>query len=103
MVADRSIDANEAVLPDNDAAGNDHVRGDEAVVRDARMMADVVTRPQRRIVADLDERLNGVVLENQAILADLEIRPRRRLRADVRSKRIPFLLCLAAALGADRI
>ena len=42
-----------------------HVRRDEAVIVDHRVVADVIAAPQRHVVADRHERLNRVVFEDE--------------------------------------
>src|SRR4051794_11870233 len=66
-------------------------------------MADVVAAPEHHVVADVDERLDRVVLEDEAVLADDEIGPRRRLRADVGNQPITALLRLPADAGSDLV
>ena len=39
------------------------------MVADRRIVADVVAAPQRHVVADSHERLDGVVLEDEAVVA----------------------------------
>ena len=54
---------------DADVARDDDVGADEAVVLDGRVVADVVAAPERDVVADRDERLHRVVLEDEAVVA----------------------------------
>src|SRR5262245_59140684 len=46
VVGHRHIDPKKAVLADLAEAGDDYVRGDEHVVVDARVVADMVSAPQ---------------------------------------------------------
>ena len=71
MVAQRRIHPDETGFADLDAAGNDDVGGEEAMIANRRMMADMISAPQRHIVADGCERLDRVVLENKAVLAPI--------------------------------
>ena len=61
-VAQRGVDADERVCPDPHMARHDDVRGDEAVVLDGRVVADVIAAPQRDVVADVHERLDRCCL-----------------------------------------
>lgn len=63
------VDSDEALFVDRHAAGNDYMRGKEAMISDDGMVTNMVAAPQGDIVADLHERLNGVVFKNKAILA----------------------------------
>ena len=57
-----------ALTPMNDRVadahvpGDDDVGGDEAVILDARVVADVVAAPQRDVVADRDKGLDWCCL-----------------------------------------
>ena len=59
-----------SVFADTYVPGHDDVRRDKAVVLDHRVVTDVVPAPHRNVAADLDERLNRVVLEDEAVVAD---------------------------------
>src|SRR5262245_32182705 len=88
------------MLLDRAVAGYHHVRGDHHVILDLGVMTDVVAAPHHHVVADLDERLNRVVLEDEAVVAAQETWPGGRLRADIADEPIAALLGLAILLGA---
>src|SRR5688572_19298176 len=62
------------------------------MILDDGVMADVVAAPHDNVVADGDERLDCVVLEDEAVLAAGEVWPGRRLAADVTYQPITALL-----------
>src|SRR5207237_5364519 len=76
------------------AAGDDDVRGDEAVVADARVMAHVVAAPEDHVAADPDERLDHVRLEDEAVVAEVELAEVDRPRADVADQLVAVPLAL---------
>src|SRR5262249_25834271 len=53
---------------------DDHVRRQEAMVLDDRIVADVVAAPECHVVANLHKRLNRVVFENKTVVADGMVR-----------------------------
>ena len=70
VVAQGGVHSDKAFGPDPNTARDNHMGGNEAVILDRRMMADVITRPERDVVTDFDEGLDGVVLENETVVAD---------------------------------
>jgi hypothetical protein len=68
------------------------MRGDEAIAADPRVMADVIAAPEHDVIAERDERLDDVVLEDEAMLSDPRVVPDHRLRADERCR------CIASRL-----
>src|SRR5690242_5149259 len=83
MIADGNVDADEAALPDANAARDHHVRRQEDVILDHRMVADMIAAPQRHIGANGGQGLDGIVLEDEAILLRLEARKDCRTTADI--------------------
>ena len=73
VVAQRGVDADEAVRADAGVSGHDHLRRQEAVVADRRVVADVVAAPQHHVAAQPDEGLHDVALEDEAVLAQLDV------------------------------
>src|SRR6266481_3709653 len=71
VIAQRSIDPNEAGFVDFDTARDHDMRCDEAVVADSRMVANMITAPQCDVVTNSDKRLNGVVFKNETVFTDL--------------------------------
>src|SRR5205085_7580631 len=69
------------------------VRGQEAVILDGRIVADVIPAPQRDVIADADEGLDGVVLQDEAVVPDGVIGEEGAAAADVARQLV------AAALG----
>src|SRR3989441_11444949 len=55
-VSERRVDTEERVGADAHVAGHHDVRGDETVVFDHRIVADVVAAPHGDVVADFHER-----------------------------------------------
>src|SRR3546814_4521067 len=80
------IDTHEAALADHAMPGDADVGCDVDMVLDLRPVPQVVAAPDHHVVADLDRRLDGLVLQNEAIVTDTEVRPDDRTRADVRSE-----------------
>src|SRR3546814_7164705 len=79
--------------------GDADVGCDVDMVLDLRPVPQVVAAPDHHVVADLDRRLDGLVLQNEAIVTDTEVRPDDRTRADVGGKPVsgrprPMLLVL---------
>jgi hypothetical protein len=60
-----------------------HVRGEEDVVANNAMVADMIAAPNHYVVADGDERLNSIVFEDETILARMEPREVRRPAAHI--------------------
>ena len=79
------------------------MRGDEDVVLDRRVVADVVAAPEDDVVADPHVGLDDVLLEDEAVVAELELAPVDRLRVDVGdqlvAERLALLVDLARAPG----
>src|SRR2546427_6658070 len=94
VIGHRRIHAHETVLANLTQTGHDDMRRDEAVVLDDRMMPDVVAAPEDDVPAELRERLNHVVLEDEAVLADAAVGPHERPGADVGRRRVPLPLGL---------
>src|SRR4051794_1409217 len=69
-VADRRIDAEEAVRLDGAMAAEDDVRREHDMIAQAAVVADVVATPKRDVIPDRDEGLDSIVLQDQAILAN---------------------------------
>src|SRR5881409_2300040 len=78
---------------------NEYVRGDEAVVLDRRVMSDVVAAPEGDVVADRDERLDRVVLEDETVVTR-RLRQVRAAGADVGFEPIAGVLHLGILRGA---
>src|SRR6185312_1575918 len=74
-----------------DETGDHDVRRDEAMISNRRVMADMVPAPENGVVADRDEGLDDIVLEDEAVLAERDIAPDERVRAHVRSRLITLL------------
>jgi len=64
------VDAKEGVAPDRTVTRNHHVRANETVVFDDRIMSNMIAAPQGDIVADSHKRLDSVIFKNETILAD---------------------------------
>src|ERR1700751_4058902 len=82
MVAQRSVDADETLLANFDAAGDDDMRSDKTVALDDRVVTDVIAAPQRHVVADRGERLDLIVFEDEPMVADATIVENARAPAD---------------------
>src|SRR3546814_19756375 len=80
------IDTHEAALANHAMPGDADVGCDVDMVLDLRPVPQVVAAPDHHVVADLDRRLDGLVLQNEAIVTDTEVRPDDRTRADVGGK-----------------
>ena len=59
------------------------------MVADRRVVADVVSAPQDDVVADADERLDDVRLEDEAVLADFDLGDQMGGRAHVADQFVP--------------
>jgi len=70
---ERAVYAEKAIAFDNAVAGNDHMRANEIMIVNGGVVANMVAAPECNIVADLYERLYGVVFENKAIVAAGEL------------------------------
>src|SRR5262249_17888835 len=79
----------EAVLPDLHVTRDHYMRADEAVIADDRVMAHMVSAPERHVIADGDEWLDGVVLEDEAIVARSSSCQERAAAADVADELVP--------------
>ena len=51
----------------NTVSGQYNVRGKEYMIMNGRMMPNVISRPQYYVVTYRDERLDGVVFQDEAI------------------------------------
>src|SRR3546814_8520113 len=71
------IDTHEAALADHAMPGDADVGCDVDMVLDLRPVPQVVAAPDHQDVADLDRRLDGLVIQNEAIVTDHEVRPAR--------------------------
>src|SRR6266496_4246540 len=69
-VTQRRVDTNETVVMNVNITGHDNMRSQEAMILDHRVMTDVIAAPKCDVVSDLNEWLNGVVLQNEAVIAD---------------------------------
>ncbi|WP_332262252.1 hypothetical protein [Paraburkholderia sp. SOS3] len=78
IVGERRVDAQKAVFADVAEAHNHDVRGEENVVAYYAAKADVIAALQYDIVADLHERLNRVVFEDEHMFAERHVVPRER-------------------------
>ena len=58
------------MMPNNAVTRNNNMRTDEYIWFYDGVMSDVIPTPQNAIVANFNERLNGVVLKNKAVLAN---------------------------------
>src|SRR5947209_6260586 len=70
MVAQRRIDTDKCPLADRYTAGNNDVRGNEAMVFYRYMMTDMVAAPEYNVITDGRIRLNGIVLQDKCMLSD---------------------------------
>ena len=66
-------------------------------------MADMITAPERHVVADGRERLNGVVLEDETVVADGELREQRAPGADVADELVPERSGRVVLAGPHRV
>src|SRR3989442_1401775 len=73
------------------------------MVADRRMVADVVPAPHDDVVADRDERLNRVVLEDETVVADGGVAPERASGAHVRHQPVPAPLRLVVDTLAQAV
>ncbi len=74
------------------------------MVTDAAVMADVVTAPQGHIVANLDKRLDGLVLENKTVVTNCcWLDPIDQLAGDVACQLVTHRFSLGVLLGPDAI
>ena len=51
-------------------SGQNNVRGEKYVVVNRRMMSNVISRPQYDVVSNRNERLDGVVFQDEAVLSN---------------------------------
>ena len=70
----------EAIVADLTEARKNDMRGKEHVVADLRMMADMIAAPQHDVVAERNEGLHDVVLEDEAVLAEPDVAPHEGAR-----------------------
>jgi NDP-sugar pyrophosphorylase family protein len=68
IIADGRVHSQKAVIPHHAVAGHDDLRGDEYMIADRCVVANVVSAPEHAVIADRNVRLNGVVFENKAVL-----------------------------------
>src|SRR3546814_14346068 len=83
--------------------GDADVGCDVDMVLDLRPVPQVVAAPDHHVVADLDRRLDGLVLQNEAIVTDTEVRPDDRTRADVGGKPVSGRLRAMALVPAQPV
>lgn len=100
---DGGIDPEKAPLANRYSSGYNDVRGNERIIADAGMMADVVATPEKNVIADAHERLDDVVLEDKTVFAATEILPDRRTRAEIGREPITLFFSLSAFLGAQAV
>src|SRR6266581_1267327 len=100
VVPDGRIYSDEGVLLDQNPARDHHVRGNETIVLDPRVVPYVVPAPERDVVPDVHEGLDGVVLEDETVLADAQLGPHGRLAADVTGQLVPLRLRVLTAGSA---
>ena len=60
----------------------------------------MVTAPEDDIVAEGDERLDDIVLEDEAMLAQADITPNKSVRTDVRCRLIAPGFCRLVKAGS---
>src|SRR5262249_49402172 len=82
---------------------NHDMRGDKAMSADSRVMADVIAAPKDDIVADLNERLNHIILKDETMFAHFDIAPNKGARADIRGGSVALLPCSRVQAGAQPI
>lgn len=61
------------------------------MIPDRRVVTDVISRPQYRVAADFDVRLNDVIFHDERVRLQFEVGPNDGPGADMPDKGIPFL------------
>ena len=73
MISQRRVDADEALLTDLYASGNNYMWGNETMILDDWMMADMVSAPERKVIAYGYEGLDSIIFKNKTIFADTAV------------------------------
>ncbi|MGC8200643.1 hypothetical protein, partial [Salmonella enterica] len=88
----RCVDTDKTLFPDRHSSRYHDVGSNEYVVCDRRVMPHVVSAPQGDIIPNPNERLNGVIFQNETILPNrLVVNKDRGSRTDIARQRIAFL------------
>ena len=79
MIMQGGIHAEKAVVSYPASAGYHYMRGNEYMIPNNGVMADVIAAPQDYIAADLNKRLDIVTFKYETVIAYFQRIPRRRL------------------------
>ena len=73
MVTQSRIYTNEALFPNLYTSRNYNMRGNETVILDSGMMANMIAAPKSDIITYRDEWLNCIVFKDEAVLPNAAI------------------------------
>lgn len=103
IVRKGGIHAQKAAGSDAAIARKNHMRGQEAVIANPGLVADVIARPQHTALSDLNAVLDRIILKDKGIFTDFSRPPDKGMRADKAGQPVALGLSRSYQPGAHPV